>query len=97
MSIKKLKSPKMDTLFEALLSLKNIEECYAFFSDLATIQELQDFADRLEVASLLLEKQSYQAIEAKTKMSSTTIARVAKSLAYGEDGYALILNRLKNK
>lgn len=97
MSIKKLKSLKMDSLFEAILLLKNVEECYAFFSDLATVQELQDFADRLEVASLLLQKQSYQTIEAKTNMSSTTIARVAKALAYGEDGYAFILDRLKNK
>jgi TrpR-related protein YerC/YecD len=94
MNKKRIKSKKLDELFQAILQLKNVEECYRFFSDLATIQEIQDFADRLEVAKLLREKMSYVMIEQKTKMSSATIARVAKSLAYGEGGYELILKRL---
>jgi TrpR-related protein YerC/YecD len=94
MNKKRIKSKKLDELFQAILQLKNVEECYRFFSDLATIQEIQDFADRLEVAKLLREKMSYVMIEQKTKMSSATISRVAKSLAYGEGGYELILKRL---
>jgi TrpR-related protein YerC/YecD len=94
MNKKRIKSKKLDELFQAILQLQTIEECYRFFSDLATIQEIQDFADRLEVAKLLREKMSYVMIEQKTKMSSATISRVAKSLAYGEGGYDLILKRL---
>jgi TrpR-related protein YerC/YecD len=94
MNKKRIKSKKLDELFQAILQLKNVEECYRFFSDLATIQEIQDFADRLEVAKLLREKMSYVMIEQKTKMSSATISRVAKSLGYGEGGYDLILKRL---
>jgi TrpR-related protein YerC/YecD len=94
--MKNLKNLSKDRLFEAILSLKTVEECYAFFTDLATVQEMQDFADRLEVATLLEQKKSYAEIELKTKMSSTTIARVAKALHYGEDGYRLVLDRLKS-
>ena len=95
--MKKLVNPSKDRLFTAILSLKTVEECYAFFSDLATVQEIQDFADRFEVATLLDQKSSYHEIEVKTTMSSATIARVAKSLHYGEDGYRLVLDRLKEK
>ncbi len=93
----KLKSESLDELFEALLLLKNVDECYSFFKDLATISELKSLAQRLQVAKLLREDETYTAISAQTGASTATISRVKNCLLYGADGYTLILDRLKEK
>jgi TrpR-related protein YerC/YecD len=90
-----------DQLFKAILLLKNEKECYKFFEDLATIKEIKEFGQRLEVARMLGEGYTYDEIAHKTGASSATISRVKKYLNYGADGYKLILRRLsegeKNK
>lgn len=91
----KLKTPEMDQLFQAVLSLRSNEECYAFFEDICTVSELLAIAQRLEVAKMLSEDAKYQEICDKTGASSATISRVNRALNYGEDGYALVLERLK--
>jgi TrpR-related protein YerC/YecD len=93
----KLESEEMDKLFEAILSLKNSEECYRFFEDICTINELQAMAQRLEVAKMLNERKTYIEIAEATGASTATISRVNKSLNYGSDGYNLILERLNLK
>ena len=93
----KLKTPEMDQIFRAVLSLRTEKECYAFFEDICTVSELLAIAQRLQVARMLSEEARYQDICDRTGASSATISRVNRALHYGEDGYALVLERLKNE
>ncbi len=90
----KIVSHEADELFEAILLLKNREECYRFFDDICTIKELQAIVQRFQVAKLLNEKKTYSEIENTTGASAATISRVNKCLLYGADGYRLILDRM---
>ncbi len=85
------KELKIDALFEAFLKLENKEECYDFFEDLCTINELNDMADRLNVAKHLMAGETYEQIEIQTKMSSATISRINRCLQYGNGGYKKII------
>lgn len=91
----KLKSSELDLFFEALLTLENKEECYQFFEDVCTINELHAISQRLQVAVDLKNEQKYREIEEKTGASTATISRVNKSLYYGAGGYDMVLERLK--
>ena len=82
-------------MFKAILSLENEKECAAFFEDLCTMKEIKDMVDRLEVANLLLEGETYETIVKKTKMSSATISRVNRCIQYGKGGYKKILSRIE--
>ena len=82
-------------LFKAILSLENEKECAAFFEDLCTMKEIKDMVDRLEVANLLLEGETYETIVKKTKMNSATISRVNRCIQYGKGGYKKILSRIE--
>ncbi len=93
----KLKNEATDTLFKAILQLRDLDECYAFFEDLCTINELQSMAQRFEVATMLKSDQTYLAIASKTGASTATISRVNRSLTYGNDGYDLVLGRLREE
>ncbi|KGF10208.1 Uncharacterized protein conserved in bacteria [Urinicoccus massiliensis] len=90
----KIKSENTDALFDAILSLKNKEECYRFFEDICTVKELQSIAQRLEVVKLLVSKKTYHDIEEETGASTATISRINRALNYGADGYKLVLERL---
>ncbi len=90
-------SPAMDRLFQAILALKTTEECYSFFEDLCTINELNSLAQRLEVARMLKEGRTYSIIEEETGASTATISRVKRFLNYGAGGYELILGRILKK
>ena len=81
-------------LFEAILSLRDQEECRSFFQDLCTVAELRAMAQRLEVAQLLDEGLIYNDILKRTGASSATISRVNRALQYGADGYKTVLPRL---
>ena len=83
-----------DALFDAILSLRTREECYNFFEDLCTINELLSLSQRYEVASMLKNKKTYLEIAEKTGASTATISRVNRSLNYGNDGYELVFGRL---
>ena len=87
------KDPKLTALFESILTLDNVEDAYDFFEDLCTVNEIRDMADRLEVAKLLMEGETYEHIEAKTKMSSATISRVNRCLQYGTGGYKKVISK----
>ena len=93
----KLKSERADMLAQAFLSLENEEDCYRLFEDLFTIREVQDLAQRLEVAQLLSRKATYTEIVEKTGVSTATIGRVNRALNYGAGGYQLVLERLNNE
>lgn len=94
---KKLKTDAVDYLFDAILQLQSKEECYNFFEDLCTVNELLSLSQRFEVASMLRDKKTYLEIAEKTGASTATISRVNRSLNYGTDGYELIFERLENK
>lgn len=89
-----LHSKAMDHLFDAILCLKNKEECYQFFEDVCTINEIQAMAQRLEVAGLLRKGETYQTISKETGASTATISRVNRFINYGSDGYQLVWDRL---
>lgn len=93
----KIKDEANDKLFEAILTLKNIEECYAFFEDICTVNEIKALAQRLDVAKMLQEKMTYQEIQQQTHASTATISRVNRCLSYGSDGYKLVLERVENQ
>ena len=92
-----LKDDKLAFLFEAILSLKDAEECYNFFEDLCTISEIQEMSKRFFAAKLLSENFIYNDISNQTGLSTATISRVNRCLKYGSDGYVVLLERLKNK
>ena len=84
-----------DKLVEAILTLKNVEECYKFFEDICTIKEIQSLSQRLEVAHLLQQNKSYIEISKKTGASTATISRVNRCFTYGTGGYKAALERLE--
>jgi TrpR-related protein YerC/YecD len=93
---KNIRTPAVDQLFEAILSLKDSEECYIFFEDICTINELLSLAQRFEVAKMLRNQKTYLEIAEKTGASTATISRVNRSLNYGNDGYDMVFARMKN-
>lgn len=86
-----------DQLFQAILSLQSIDECYEFFEDACTIKELQEISQRFDVAKQLWQGKSYNTINQQTGASTATICRVKKCLMYGNSGYRLILDRMAEK
>ncbi len=94
---RKLQDDNLDYLFKAVLSLQNTEECYDFFEDLCTIQELKAISQRLVVAKMLSEKCVYTDIVNATGASTATISRVNRSLQYGCDGYDKIFERIREQ
>ncbi|GLI20212.1 hypothetical protein TSYNTROPHJE_20250 [Tepidanaerobacter syntrophicus] len=95
MRVKKVDDPYIDQLFEAILLLKDKDECYRFFQDICTVGELQAMAQRLQVAIMLKEGRTYTDIAEATGASTATISRVKRFLHYGSDGYNLVLERLE--
>ena len=91
----KLRDKSTDLLFDAILTLKDVEECYAFFEDICTVKEIKSIAQRLLVAQMLTEKCVYSDIVKKTGASTATISRVIRSLSYGNDGYQMVFDRLR--
>ena len=91
---KKLKTEAVDHLFQAILTLKDINECYSFFEDVCTVNELLSLSQRYEVARMLRQKKTYLEIAEKTGASTATISRVNRSLNYGNDGYDMVFARL---
>ncbi|MCD8075585.1 MAG: YerC/YecD family TrpR-related protein [Lachnospiraceae bacterium] len=94
---KNIHTEAVDRLFEAILCLKNKEECYRFFEDVCTVNELLSISQRFEVACMLKDSQTYLEIAEKTGASTATISRVNRSLNYGSDGYELVLSRMTGK
>lgn len=97
MTDSKFKNKQTDELFEAILMLKDVEECYRFFTDICTAREIQSIAQRLHVARLLKIRKTYNVIEEETGASTATISRVNRSLNYGSNGYDLVLDKLIEK
>ena len=93
----KMHRPEVDMLFEAILSLETVDECYKFFEDACTIKEVLEIAQRLKAAQILRDGVNYAEITKETGMSTATISRVNRCLEYGEGGYSMVLDRLVKK
>jgi TrpR-related protein YerC/YecD len=91
----KIQSKEVDFLFDAILQLQNRDECYMFFEDLCTVQELRSLSQRLTVAKMLSEGRVYRDIVKNTGASTATISRVNRSLEYGCDSYSLVFGRME--
>ena len=91
---KQIRTEATDLLFDAILSLKDKAECYTFFEDICTINELMSLSQRFEVAKMLREQKTYLEIAEKTGASTATISRVNRSLNYGNDGYDMVFERI---
>lgn len=95
MSLKNTEFNKdLEVLFKAILLLENMDECYSFFEDIATINELKSLSQRIQVARMLKEKKVYTEIAEETGASTATISRVNKCLNYGQNGYNIVLERM---
>ncbi len=92
-----VRSPATDDLFRAVLALRSIDECYAFFEDLCTIKELADMAQRLTAARMLLEGKTYEQIVKSVEISTATISRINRCIQYGSGGYRQTIARLPHK
>lgn len=92
---KSVRTEAVRELFEAILTLQNEEECYNFFEDVCTVNELLSLAQRFEVAKMLTEKHTYMEVAEQTGASTATISRVNRSLNYGKDGYEMVFGRMK--
>ena len=94
---KKIRNEATDGLFRAILNLNSLEECYTFFEDVCTVNELLSISQRYEVAKMLREGKTYLDISNATGASTATISRVNRSLNYGNDGYDMVLERVLKK
>jgi len=94
---KSVRTKEVDHLFAAILSLETKEECYTFFEDVCTVNELLSLSQRFEVAKMLRDQKTYLDIAEKTGASTATISRVNRSLNYGNDGYDMVFSRLQEK
>ena len=94
MANSKIKSDNMDFLFDCILSLQSMDECYDFFEDLCTVNELQAISQRIVVAKMLSEKRVYSDIVKETGASTATISRVNRSLQFGCNGYEKLFERV---
>ena len=91
----RLESEEIDSLFRAILELKDVNECYRFFEDLCTIPELKSIAQRWDVARQLDRGITYQEISQELNASTATISRVNRCISYGAGGYRMMLDRMK--
>ena len=94
---KKIHTEAVDSLFDAVLSLRNREECYQFFEDVCTVNEILSLSQRFEVAKMLKEKKTYLEISEKTGASTATISRVNRSLNYGNDRYDMVFDSISKE
>ena len=94
---KKIRTSAVETLFEAIIKLESVDECFDFFEDLATINEILSLSQRFEVARMLRQHKTYLERAEKTGASTATISRVNRSLNYGNDGYDLAIQRIQEK
>ena len=90
----KIRTEAVDHLFDAILQLRDREECYIYFEDICTINEILSLSQRFEVATMLREKKTYHEIARETGASTATISRVNRSLIYGNEGYEMVLKRM---
>lgn len=94
---KTIRTDAVKDLFDAILTLENVDECFNFFEDVCTVNEVLSIAQRFAVARMLKENKTYLEVAKETGASTATISRVNRSLNYGNDGYEMVFSRLKKE
>lgn len=94
---KTIRTEAVKDLFEAILTLENVDECFSFFEDVCTVNEVLSIAQRFAVAKMLNDNKTYMEVAQKTGASTATISRVNRSLNYGNDSYDMVFSRMKEK
>ncbi|MBE5947086.1 MAG: TrpR YerC/YecD [Lachnospiraceae bacterium] len=94
---KTIRTESVKELFEAILTLDNVEECFDFFEDVCTVNEVLSIAQRFSVAKMLKENHTYLEVAKETGASTATISRVNRSLNYGNDGYEMVFSRMNKE
>lgn len=94
---KTIRTEVVKDLFEAILTLENVDECFDFFEDVCTVNEVLSIAQRFAVARMLKEEHTYLEVAKETGASTATISRVNRSLNYGNDGYEMVFSRMEKK
>ena len=79
-------------LYKVITSLNSVEECKKFFADLCTFKEVEQMAQRISAAKLILNGATYEEVISKTEISSATLSRVSKAVKYG-NGYKSVLTK----
>lgn len=97
MLIEELRGESLDEFFEGLLTLETIEECYSFFDDLCTVNEVKTMFQRFKVAKMLYNDNTYNEIEVETGASTATISRTKRSLYHGNNMYDVVFRRMKEE
>ena len=92
-----IRNSSVEFLFRAVMALEDLEECYDFFEDLCTVQELKAISQRIVVAKMLSDKKVYSDIVKETGASTATISRVNRSLIYGNDSFLKLFPRLPRR
>ena len=93
----RLHTPEVDRLFQAILTLETMEDCYNFFEDACTVKEILDISQRFKAAEMLRNGENYVVVSRTTGMSTATISRVNKCLEYGSGGYKKVLEKLSEE
>lgn len=91
----KIKNEQNDELFKAILTLKDIDECYNFFEDICSVNELNTISQRLTIVKMIREGKVYSEIAAATGASTATITRVNRSIQFGNGSYDVVFERLE--
>lgn len=91
------KQEQIDQLLEALVLIGNTAECRDFLYDLCTMKEIEDMAQRLQVAGLLLQGYTYEKIVQQVDISTATISRINRSIRYGSGGYKALLEKMNSR
>ncbi len=94
---KTIRTESVKELFEAILTLESVEECFDFFEDVCTVNEVLSIAQRFSVAKMLTENHTYLEVAKETGASTATISRVNRSLNYGNDGYEMVFSRMNKE
>lgn len=97
MSRKNSPRERKSGMYQAILELGNLDECYEFFEDICAMSELKSMEQRFEVARMLRQDKVYTEIKEKTNASSATISRVNRMLNYGTGCLGEMLDRLEDK
>ena len=94
---KTIRTDAVKELFEGILTLENVDECFDFFEDVCTVNEVLSIAQRFSVARMLKEEHTYLEVAKETGASTATISRVNRSLNYGNDGYEMVFSRMNKE
>ncbi|MDD6327262.1 MAG: YerC/YecD family TrpR-related protein [Eubacteriales bacterium] len=94
---KSIKTAAVEDLFKAILTLENEEECFRFFEDVCTVNEVLSIAQRFAVAKMLKDNHTYLEVAKETGASTATISRVNRSLNYGNGSYDIVFDRMQHK